>query len=825
MPISIKGKLYFIAGLVALILVAFTLTNIYTSRQGTQALSRVYERQVEPTTALITAESLLKAVHFRMAAYLLEQTPATGNRNHLQEARVQIPSAWRRFMNNHGVPSNHEERMLIDTVDRNIGVIEPFFDKLEKAYARRDRAVIGAMLEDEWPFAVQATVLKPISKLVLLQEAEVKRMYKDSIGFSQRVTAVLIFFLGMTTLVLMGLITRIIVSITRPLDTAVTVADKVADGDWSGTIDTRGTDEFGKLLCAIDHMRNQVHARQERLETILDNAAEGIITFDERGVIEGFNHAAERLFGYTHDEIAGRDISLLIPPTDPRDKRKDYLEHFMRQEIARLIDHEGEATGRHKDGTRFPMMLKVSKIVLQGRPLYTGLVADISERKSLIEHLKHMAEHDGLTGLYNRTYFMQELERAVQRIKRGSQACAILYIDLDNFKYVNDTLGHAAGDKLLIEIASLLNKRARKSDVVSRLGGDEFTVLLYDVRLDNVSAIADSFRRSLSDYLFVHEKERVTIGCSIGVALLTRDTESAAQALSQADIGCHIAKVGGRNRVHVFSPADQPSIATMALDIGWSQRIKEAIANDFFVLACQPVVDTRTMQIESYEVLIRLRAENGEYILPGGFMPSVERFGLSVDVDKWVIVHAIDALAARRKQEPGLRFCLNLSGPTLSDPTIAGLIIERIKAAALEPSALTLEVTETVAISDMNVAARFLTEMRTLGCRTALDDFGSGLSSFAYLRDLPVDLVKIDGRFVKNITGNPVDQAMVKAMNDIIHTLGKRTVAEWVETEEALQLLVSYGVDYVQGHYFGRPEVLVPCKSIARLPGSALCRM
>ena len=607
--------------------------------------------------------------------------------------------------------------------------------------------------------------------------------------------------------------------IRRPLAHIAAALRAEARGQADVVVTHTTLSETDDLVDAFDHMRQQVRTRQQRLETILDNAAEGIITFDEQGLIETANLAAERLFGYTQQEIKGKDISLLIPPTESLDKRKNYIEHFMRQEITRLIGHEGEVTGRHKDGTRFPMALKVSKIILEGRPLYTGLVADISERKSLMEHLKKMAEHDGLTGQYNRTYFTEELERAVHRVKRGGQSCALLYFDLDNFKYINDTLGHAAGDQLLIEIAAVMNKRARKSDIIARLGGDEFTILLYDTRAENAPAVAESFRKVLSDYQFIYKKERVNIGCSIGVALLTVETESAAQALSHADIGCHLAKLGGRNRVHVFSSADQPSITNMALDMGWSQRIKEAIAGNLFTLACQPIFDTRNMEIESYEVLIRLRAENGEYILPGGFLPSAERFGLAVDVDKWVILHAIDTLAEQRKQLPNLRFAINLSGPTLSDSTLYALITERLKVTGLEPSALTFEVTETVAISDINLAAGFLTKMRALGCLTALDDFGSGFSSFAYLRDLPVDLVKIDGHFVKNMADNPVDQAMVKAMNDIIHTLGKRTVAEWVETEEASQLLVSFGVDYVQGFHFGRPDVLIPCELIAHQAG------
>ena len=559
-------------------------------------------------------------------------------------------------------------------------------------------------------------------------------------------------------------------------------------------------------------MENELRARQQRLETILQNAAEGILTFDQHGVIESFNNAAEKLFGYKEQEIIGQPMNLLIP-AEARDAREGYLEHFMRAEIKRLIGHETEITGRHKDGTKFPMALKISTLTLEGKQLYTGLVADISERKALVEHLKNMAEHDGLTGLYNRGYLQAELERVVERARRaGGQNYALFYIDLDNFKYVNDTLGHAAGDRVLIEVAAILHKRARKSDMIARLGGDEFAVLLYNTSPELAVQVAESFREQMMNYTFKQASERVDIGCSIGVGMITSATKSATESMSQADIACHFAKREGRNRVHLFKPADEAGFVSMSLDMGWSRRIREAIKDDRFALACQPIVHTQTGRIDSYEVLIRMLDDNDELIMPGGFLPAAERFGLSVDIDKWVIVHAIDALAEQRKQKPSLRYSINLSGQTLSDLSVTDLIVAKLKATGLDPAALIFEVTETVAIADMAVAETFLSRLQEIGCKTALDDFGSGFSSFAYLKDLPVDSVKIDGRFVKNLAKSPVDQAMVKAMNDIAHALGKETVAEFVENEESLVLLKEYGVDSAQGYHLGRPDIMQPDK-------------
>jgi EAL domain-containing protein (putative c-di-GMP-specific phosphodiesterase class I) len=246
----------------------------------------------------------------------------------------------------------------------------------------------------------------------------------------------------------------------------------------------------------------------------------------------------------------------------------------------------------------------------------------------------------------------------------------------------------------------------------------------------------------------------------------------------------------------------------MSLDMGWSRRIKEAIDRNRFALACQPIVDTRTRRVECYEVLLRLR-DGEDVIMPAGFLPSAERFGLSVEIDQWVIRHAIEHLARRRQHEPAARYSINLSGQTVGNPAVCDQIVEALARTRVDPAALTFEVTETVAISDMPSAEAFLSRLKDIGCRTALDDFGSGMCSFAYLKDLPADFVKIDGRFVRNLAVNTVDQAMVRAMNEIVHAIGKLTIAEFVETPQAMQLLADFGVDYAQGIHLGRAE-LVP---------------
>jgi diguanylate cyclase (GGDEF)-like protein/PAS domain S-box-containing protein len=596
-------------------------------------------------------------------------------------------------------------------------------------------------------------------------------------------------------------------TVRRPIADVAAALKAEARGENALPVQHTTTEETRDLIQAFHHMRAQVHTRQERLQTILDNTAEGIITFDAHGVVESYNQAAMRLFGWAEREVTGQDIGVLVQ-RDVQAAPDSFLARLLRKDVDALIGQEGEVTGQRKGGDNFHMAIKISAMRLDGKQMYTALVADISERRAMVEHLRALAEHDDLTGLYNRSFFLQEIERVVDRTHRTQQVSTLLYIDLDNFKYVNDTLGHLAGDRLLIEISQLLRNRARRSDLIARLGGDEFTMLLYDTRAEEAQTIAESFRKALVDYRFRQASELVDVGCSIGVAMINSESRSAEEVLSRADFACHLAKRDGRNRVHVFDVKDEANVTALSLDMGWSRRIKDAIEHNQFILVGQPIVDTRSRLTSAHEILIRLRDEHGALIMPNGFLPAAERFGLSADIDRWVIVNAIRILAERRREIPTLRYSLNLSGHTLSEPAVCDLVIHELRRTNLDPSALTFEVTETIAIANMALAETFLARLQKIGCSTALDDFGAGMSSFAYLRELPVDYVKIDGRFVKNIAANITDQAMVRAMNDIAHALGKKTIAEFVEDEDCYRLLAQYGVDYAQGFHLGRPEVI-----------------
>lgn len=630
-------------------------------------------------------------------------------------------------------------------------------------------------------------------------------------GRAVRTAAMVSRFLWLTTAFTVAVLVLGVVAyefvLRRPMYQVVDALEAFGrDRSYSPLLAT-GITETDRLLNAFREMQHQVYTREMRLSSILDNAGEGIITVNADGVIENFNNAAQSLFGYEDREVIGRDVSMLMPhPT--RDEHGEFIRRYLETGERRVIGNEMNVNAQRKDGTIFPMSIKLSDMVLDGEHYFTAIVSDISEHKAMLDRLRQLAEHDSLTGLYNRQYFTEELERVVARSRRQHGLdCALLYIDLDNFKYVNDTLGHLAGDQVLVEIGNILRKRTRESDLIARLGGDEFAVLLYDVDHAEAVAAGETYRQRIVEHEFRYEGRVLDVGCSIGVALFDTDVETREDLMARADVSCHMAKRAGRNTVHLYEPEDRANMDTMFADMGWARTIKQSIENDRFRFALQPIVDIHSRRPVSHEVLLRMQDEEDEVIMPAGFMPSAERFGLVLDIDRWVVTHAIEQLGAL--PGPGdTHLSINLSAMSVGDEEILNQITETLRRTGIDPARICFEITETVAIADVGAAAEFMRHLRALGCKTALDDFGVGYCSFAYLKDLPVDYVKIDGSFVRDIGKDALQLAMVKSMNEIAHAMGKWTVAEFVETERVLDMLRAIGVDYVQGYLTGRPELV-----------------
>lgn len=564
--------------------------------------------------------------------------------------------------------------------------------------------------------------------------------------------------------------------------------------------------ETAVLVDAFKNMQRQVHSRQTRLQSVLESAGEGIITITEDGIIEVFNNAAESLFGYSQSEVINQNVSILLP-TGPAEQHQKYLEDFNKNGGQGILGTDREVEAKHKNGTVFPMSLKVAQMNLEGKRYYTAVVDNISERKNMIHNLQQLAEHDSLTGLHNRHFFMEELDRIITRAHRDeSNLIALLYLDLDNFKYVNDTLGHMAGDQLIIEAATLINKRTRSSDILARLGGDEFAILLHRTDPFCIETIAESFCKTLGEFIFKYQGKVVDISASIGAAIMTKDIESKEDLLARADFSCHEAKRLGRNRIHIYTEDDGVQISNLNNDIGWTRKIKDALEKNQFILVGQQIVETKTKKPAYAEVLIRMKQDDGGLILPGGFLPAAERFGLMSKIDEWVIQNAVELLSSLQKNKPCAKFSINLSAYSLENSHFIDLIKSQLTSCNIAPESLLFEITETTAMNNLHTAALILEELKALGCKSALDDFGVGYSSFTYLKELPVDFIKIDGSFVKDLDTNTLNKAMVRAINDIAHELGKKTIAEFVESESILQVLSELNVDYAQGFHIAKPK-------------------
>jgi diguanylate cyclase (GGDEF)-like protein/PAS domain S-box-containing protein len=425
-----------------------------------------------------------------------------------------------------------------------------------------------------------------------------------------------------------------------------------------------------------------------------------------------------------------------------------------------------------------------------------GIVHDITERKQAENKLMHLAHHDPLTGLYNRQYLLESLQEV---LVKNRQHGALLFVDLDHFKIVNDTLGHATGDRLLTTLSDKLKYVVREEDIFARIGGDEFALLIEEATPEEAHGVAERLVEMIKAFRYSEEGVTFTIGSSVGMAYIETHME-AEELLSRADRACYLSKARGGNRIEVYQPGHD-ELQLVAEEASWTTRIKDALREEGFSLWFQPVIQVATHQVNHYEVLLRMQGKKGEVILPGAFIPSAERFGFMSQVDHWVIQTAVQCLAVH----PELHLAVNLSGKSLSDAALKDFISLNLRKQSVDPNRLSFEITETVAVVNFDHARVFIKDLKDLGCKFALDDFGVGFSSFTYLRELPVDHIKIDGSFVRNLDQDPINQVLVRSIHEMARALDKKTIAEFVENEAILHILQDIGVDYAQGYHLGRP--------------------
>ncbi len=468
-----------------------------------------------------------------------------------------------------------------------------------------------------------------------------------------------------------------------------------------------------------------------------------------------------------------------------------------------------DAILRSDAGDGFWASVAISRVMLSGRSKLLMVASDISEQRQLTELLSHQASHDALTELYNRREFERRLHRALDATVAGTPLAVLLYIDLDQFKLINDTSGHLAGDQLLAQLAIVMRKQLGGTDMLARLGGDEFGVLVAGVA-DRAEAerIAERVRRCIDGYVFIWEQRSYMISASIGGVMIDRPGILVKDLLAQADTACYMAKELGRNRVHFYSERDDQTSRRHS-EMEWANRLRWAVDEHRLVLTYQEIwpLPLAAGGDTDIEMLLRFREESGQLVVPGVFMPAAERYGLMPVVDRWVIETTLANFDRLHPSGGMLRMvAINLSGASVEDERLAGRIIDLLRRYRVEPSRVCFEITETVAVRNLSQVARFMEQLRAVGCRIALDDFGAGMSSFTYLKNLPLDILKIDGSFVRDMLTDPVSHLMVRAVTDIGHRLGLEVVAEWVADAETVQALAALGVNWVQGFSLHRPE-------------------
>lgn len=538
-----------------------------------------------------------------------------------------------------------------------------------------------------------------------------------------------------------------------------------------------------------------------KLSRAVESSPNPILITDADGYIEYVNKKCEQVSGYSSSEVIGNRLDNYMSGNLPHKKFKQIW-----ATLARRGEWSGEIRNLRKDQTHHWIKVYLAA-VYDGDDIthYVVIYEDITDSKQLAERLSYQATHDDLTGLINRVEFENRLTEMVADARHRDSEHALCFLDLDQFKVINDTCGHIAGDELLQQLGKLLSASTRKSDTLARLGGDEFAILIPDCEAQQAVQIAEKFRELIEAFQFIWESQVFTIGVSIGVTVIDRASVNRTEVLKQADTACYAAKNAGRNRVYLYEHQDS-RLAEQEGEFKWVNEIREALLEDRLELEVQPIINTRSNQLDAFEVLVRLRGRQGELFPPGAFLPSAERYNLSEKIDKWVIDNVFDWLETHQKN---LRFlktmAINLSGASLGHTDMLAYITSKFATAGFSPSLIKFEITETAAIGNLRNANAFIKALSEIGCQFSLDDFGSGLSSFGYLKNLPVQSIKIDGMFVRDMVNDPLDYEMVKSINDIGHVMGLETIAEFVENEEVWAKLKSIGVDYGQGYYLGKP--------------------
>ncbi len=552
-----------------------------------------------------------------------------------------------------------------------------------------------------------------------------------------------------------------------------------------------------------------VFQAKERAQVTLQSIGDAVITTDSEGRIDYMNPVAESLTGWENREAQGQLIAAVLTTVDEisREACESPVARCLREgRVLGLAEHTVLVNRR---GQEIAIQDSAAPIHDRAGNLIGAVMVfhDVSKERRLHRALHYQASHDALTGLINRREFENRLTTAVEDARQDAQARhVLLYLDLDQFKLVNDTCGHPAGDLLLKQITGVIQSRVRGGDTLARLGGDEFGILLQDCTQDQALRIAESMRQAIRDYRFTWQGGALTVGASIGIVEITNEIPTVANVMSAADVACYAAKDSGRNRVQLYRPDDMPE---RHREMHWVSKLARARDESRFELFYQPIVPigSRPNEREHFELMLRLRDESGTIVAPAEFIPAAERYNIMPSIDRWVVRQALDRVVHRiASGVKPFTVAVNLSGTSLNDERFLEFLIAELSSSELVAGAMCFEITETAAIENLSNVVYFMRELKNRGCHFALDDFGSGLSSFMYLKTLPVDYLKIDGQFVENVTRDPVDRSMVAAISQVGNSMGIQTIAERVESPEVFAELGRLGIGFAQGFYIAKPR-------------------
>ena len=558
--------------------------------------------------------------------------------------------------------------------------------------------------------------------------------------------------------------------------------------------------------------------QHELLKVTLDSIGDAVVTTDADETVTWLNPVAERMTGWRTEEASGRPLGQVFRIVNARTRLPAEIPAALCMQQERIVGLAHDTVLISRDGSEFGIEDSAAPILNEAGELL-GMVLvfhDVTEQRRLSNEMSHRATHDAMTGLVNRAEFEVRLQAVIDRAQEDKSRHALMYIDLDQFKLVNDACGHAAGDRLLQQVAKLLQETVRSRDILARLGGDEFGIILDYCTNEQAGRLAQQLCEKMEDFRFVHGDQRFRVGASIGLVPVDDRWDSTAAVLQAADISCYAAKEAGRNRVHAWFDTDA-AMRVRSREMQWAHRLEQALDENRFVLFAQRIFPIALPSEKIIaEVLLRLVEPDGTLTLPGAFLPAAERFNLSARIDRWVLRHAINVLTDMPSLEHVELLHINLSGQSIGDRVFHLQAVDMLQQAGAEVCRrICLEITETAAITKMADATVFIEQVHDLGCRVALDDFGAGASSFGYLKSLSADMLKIDGQFVKDIVTDPLDEAAVRCFVQVAKVVKMATVAEFVDHPAVLEQLRGMGVDYAQGFLLHRPE---PIEAVFELP-------